>query len=173
MQKRSSRARRRACWLLSALVLTLYFSPQAQLLRSLPDTLSVARGQLAVLETPFPLTLSVAKASASTDETLGSKTTATISLFGLLPIREVDIDIADDLRLYPGGQAVGVALHTEGVLVVGTSDLTGAHSPARAAGVKPGDVITEAGGHPIVSTDEELEENPRARSAKLRVAEKC
>lgn len=152
--RQSSPARRLTGWLLSALVLAIHFSPQAQMLRSLPDTLSIARGQPAVLEAPYPLTLSVAEASSSTAETLGRQSTATISLFGLLPLREVEIDIADDLRLYPGGQAVGVALHTEGVLVVGTSDLTGAHSPARTAGVKPGDVITEADGKTIGSADE-------------------
>lgn len=152
MQKESSR--KRVGWLLSALVLTLYFSPQAQLLRTLPDKLSVARGQPAVLEAPFPLT--VTQASVSTAETLteAESSTATISLFGLLPLREVEIEISDDLRLYPGGQAVGVALHTEGVLVVGTSDLTGAHSPARLAGVKPGDLIMEAGGKVIESTED-------------------
>ena len=153
MQKGS--LRRKVGWLLSALVLTLYFSPQAQLLRTLPDTLSVAQGQPAVLEAPFPLT--VTQASASTAETMADKgaetTTATISLFGLLPLREVEIEISDDLRLYPGGQAIGVALHTEGVLVVGTSDLTGAHSPARLAGIKPGDVILEANGKAIESTE--------------------
>ena len=152
--RQSSRARRFTGWLLSALVLAIHFSPQAQMLRSLPDTLSIARGQPAVLEAPYPLTLSVAEASASNAETLGEQSKATISLFGLLPLREVEIDIADDLRLFPGGQAVGVALHTEGVLVVGTSDLTGAHSPARTAGVKPGDVITEADGKTIASAEE-------------------
>ena len=151
---RNSRARRITGWLLSLLVLTLHFSPQAQLLRSLPDRLSIASGQPAALDAPYPLTLSVAEVSSSTAETLGKTSTATISLFGLLPIREVEIEIADDLRLYPGGQAVGVALHTSGVLVVGTSDLTGAHSPARTAGVKPGDVITEADGKSIASADE-------------------
>ena len=151
---RNSRARRITGWLLSLLVLTLHFSPQAQLLRSLPDRLSIASGQPAALDAPYPLTLSVAEASSSTSETLGKTSTATISLFGLLPIREVEIEIADDLRLYPGGQAVGVALHTSGVLVVGTSDLTGAYSPARTAGVKPGDVITEADGKSIASADE-------------------
>ena len=143
-------------WLLSALVLTVYFSPQAQLLRTLPSTLSVAAGQGAQISAPFPLKVEVASAEAasSTAETLseGKNATATISLLGLLPLREVNIEISDDLRLCPGGQAVGVALHTKGVLVVGTSDLTGAHSPARLAGVKPGDVITEANGKAIEST---------------------
>ncbi|MBP3644887.1 MAG: SpoIVB peptidase [Clostridia bacterium] len=154
MRKSSARARRITGWLLSLLVLTLHFSPQAQLLRTLPDTLSIARGQPAALDAPYPLTFSVAEASASTAETLGKTSRATISLFGLFPIREVEIEIADDLRLYPGGQAVGVALHTSGVLVVGTSDLTGAHSPARTAGVKPGDLITEADGRQIDSAEE-------------------
>jgi len=151
MHHSPSRVRKAAGWLLSVLVLTIYFSPQAQLLRTLPSTLSVASGQPAVLEAPFPLTVEMA--SASTDETLGTSR-ATISLFGLLPLREVDIEISDDLRIFPGGQAVGVALHTQGVLVVGTSDLSGANSPARLAGIRPGDVITEADGKPINSSDE-------------------
>ena len=162
MRKASTRARRTLGWVLSALVLTVYFSPQAQLLRTLPATLSVARGQSAVLEAPFPLrtTIQTAQADASMAQSLSSvdaqaqTSTATISLFGLLPLREVEIEISDDLRLYPGGQAVGVALHTKGVLVVGTSDLTGAHSPARLAGIKPGDVIMAADGRAIESTDD-------------------
>lgn len=157
MHHSSARARRAIGWLLSALLLTVYFSPQAQLLRSLPDTLSVAAGQPAELKAIFPLQITysdTAEASASTDETLGSPSRATVSLFGLLPLREVEIEISDDLRIFPGGQAVGVALHTQGVLVVGTSDLTGVSSPARLAGLRPGDVITEADGQPISSSDE-------------------
>ena len=162
MRRASTRARRTIGWVLSALVLTVYFSPHAQLLRTLPGTLSVAYGQSAVLDAPFPLTATIQSAptDASMAESLSSvdqtaqTSTATISLFGLLPLREVDIEISDDLRLYPGGQAVGVALHTKGVLVVGTSDLTGANSPARLAGIKPGDVIMAADGRSIESTDD-------------------
>lgn len=161
MRNPPSRLRKTIGWLLSAFLLVVYFSPQAQLLRSLPDTLSVAAGQRAALEAPFPLRLSMEEnvsAGASLDEGLDEdastpgSTTATISLLGLFPLREVEIDVSDDLRLYPGGQAVGVAMHTRGVLVVGTSDLTGAYSPARLAGVKAGDVITAADGQALEST---------------------
>ena len=160
MRKASSRARRTLGWLLSALVLTVYFSPQAQFLRTLPGRLSVAVGEEAQIGAPFPLMVEVQSADASMAQTLGdleaqpSVDRATISLLGLLPLKEVDIEISEELRLYPGGQAVGVALHTQGVLVVGTSDLTGAASPARAAGIKPGDVITEANGKTITSTQD-------------------
>jgi len=160
MRKASSRARRTLGWLLSALVLTVYFSPQAQFLRTLPGRLSVAVGEEAQFGAPFPLMVEVQRADASMAQTLSdleaqpSVDRATISLLGLLPLKEVDIEISEELRLYPGGQAVGVALHTQGVLVVGTSDLTGAASPARAAGIKPGDVITEANGKTITSTQD-------------------
>ena len=157
MRKPPTRLKKTIGWLLSAFLLVVYFSPQAQLLRTLPARLSVAVGQQAVLDAPFPLTVEAGEdvsAGASLDETLeegAGTSTATISFLGLLPLREVEIDISDDLRLYPGGQAVGVALHTQGVLVVGTSDLSGAYSPARLAGVKAGDLITRAGGKPLES----------------------
>ena len=160
MRKPPTRLKKTLGWLLSAFLLVVYFSPQAQLLRTLPDRLSVAVGQRAVLDAPFPLTVQAQEdvsAGVSLDETLpeeAGKSTATISFLGLLPLREVEIDISDDLRLYPGGQAVGVALHTQGVLVVGTSDLSDAYSPARLAGVKAGDLITQAGGQTLESAEQ-------------------
>lgn len=153
---------------LSALVLLVYASPQAALLRELPTTLSIALGQETVLNGSYALSVTVkeegpVQALSSTDEQLSDvrlqatgegKTTATISLFGILPLRDVEIDVRDDLILFPGGQAVGVALHTRGVLVVGTGDLSGSdgYSPARLAGLKVGDLITEVDGHALDGT---------------------
>lgn len=164
-KRNQSRLKKTTGWLLSAFVLLLYFSPQAELLRTLPSTLTVATGQRAIIDTTFPLSVSLSEgnveAISSTDEGLDSveligsskgKSTATINLFGLLPLREVEIDVSEDLRLFPGGQAVGVALQTAGVLVVGTSDLTGAISPARLAGLKAGDIITAANGKTLEGT---------------------
>lgn len=160
--------RRTLGWLISLGLLLGFYSPQAELLRSLPNTLVVAAGQQAELRAAFPLRLTIrdkdvqavsdAGESLSAKETGGEETTgdgtATISLMGLFPLREVQIDVRDDLILFPGGQAVGVALHTEGVLVVGTSDLTDASSPARLAGLKAGDLITRVDGRALQSTEE-------------------
>ncbi len=152
-------ARKLTGWLLSILLMAVHFSPQAALLRTLPDTLSIATGQQLNLPSAYPLTIQLQggslPADANSAETLAEPQaiTATVSLFGLLPIRQVEIDIRDDLLLYPGGQAVGVALHTAGVLVVGTSDLSGASSPARLAGLKPGDLITQISGKAVSDTD--------------------
>ena len=159
--RKSSPKKRTIGWLLSILWVALCLSPQARLLCNLPDRLHLAAGQSLALTAPYPLTLQThtegvtanTSLSATLEPSSGRQSEATISLFGL-PIKKMQVDISDDLRLYPGGQAVGVALHTSGLLVVGTSDLSGAHSPARIAGLKPGDLITEAGGRPMSATDD-------------------
>jgi len=52
-------------------------------------------------------------------------------------------------RLIPGGMALGVALKTQGVMVVGLSDLASAPSPGRLGGVAPGDVILSVNGEAV------------------------
>ena len=53
---------------------------------------------------------------------------------------------ASERILVPGGKSVGIAIETEGLVVVGTSDLGINASPARLAGVNSGDIITEING---------------------------
>ena len=53
-----------------------------------------------------------------------------------------------------GGQAVGIRLHTQGVLVVGLAEIEtadGRRSPAADAGFRTGDVIVEIGGREVGS----------------------
>lgn len=158
-RRQSPSALRRATGLVLSLLLTLsYFSPSQQALRNLPDTLHLTAGQLQTLELGSMLTLTTqagtAAVSASKDETLraqgavslSSETAGTsellLSLMGLLPLKKVEVEVSPEKRLIPGGMAIGVALHTSGVLVVGTSDLgADGPSPARVSGILPGDLI--------------------------------
>lgn len=166
---RTGRTRRATGWILSALWMLAFYSPQAEALRRLPERFVIASGQQATVELPFPLQMTLhareVQALSGTDESLEDKTgttaAATVSLLGLIPLKDVTVEIREDLRVYPGGQAVGVALQTEGVLVVGVSDLTGGVSPARLAGIKAGDVILQANGKALASA-EELTELVRA-----------
>lgn len=94
------------------------------------------------------------------DETLG-KRVVEYSLFGKLILKRVTAYVSERPKLTPGGQAVGISIYTDGVLVVGLGsfrDENGLVSyPARDAGLKAGDVILSVNGNNI-STSEELQE---------------
>lgn len=63
-----------------------------------------------------------------------------------IPLTDVKVNVLPDLRLYPGGQSIGVKLQTAGVLVVGhhlVNDGTQKLSPGEQAGVRVGDMIVK------------------------------
>lgn len=159
---------RRATGVVLALFLSLgYFSPMQQALRSLPDTLALTQGQAQTLnlspQLQFIPTGDELAVTSSQDETLGqvqikSETTGTshllLSLLGVIPIKRVEVQISPEKLLIPGGMAIGVAMRTDGVLVVGTSDLSNAASPASLSGILPGDVLCSVNGVKILSSQQ-------------------
>lgn len=67
------------------------------------------------------------------------------SLFnGLIPLRQLTVNVLPEKEVMPGGHSIGIKLHKKGVIVAGYSYLKrdGAlFSPAEEAGIKPGDII--------------------------------
>lgn len=76
-----------------------------------------------------------------------------LRLLGVIPLRDVTVDALPELRVVPGGQAIGVLLGTDGALVVGETSFVDAAgrtvSPAAAAGLQVGDVIVRADGRVV------------------------
>jgi len=70
-----------------------------------------------------------------------------IEAFGMFPIKNVSVSVDKRKKIIPGGQSIGVALFTKGVLVVGTSeiniDANISKNPAKEAGIIPGDIIVK------------------------------
>ena len=155
---------RRATGVVLALFLALgYFSPVPQTLRTLPDTLALTQGQIQTLRLPQQLQLSATgnlAVAASEDETLQlvSQTAGAsellLSLMGVIPLKKVEVNISPEKRLIPGGAALGVAMRTDGVLVVGTGDFSEVPSPATLCGIRPGDVLRTVNGVRIVSSQQ-------------------
>ncbi len=81
-----------------------------------------------------------------------------LRLFGILPVKNVEVEVLPQTRLVPGGQSVGVLLHSEGVMVVGQSivaDHQGhKYNPAGEAGVKKGDIILKINGQPVKNDEQ-------------------
>ncbi|MFG6118579.1 SpoIVB peptidase [Thalassobacillus sp. FIB228] len=70
------------------------------------------------------------------------------------PLKKINVDYLDDFKVIPGGQSIGVKLHTKGVLVVGHHQVktdSEQVSPGEKAGIQVGDILLKVNG-------EELEE---------------
>lgn len=69
------------------------------------------------------------------------------------PVKKVNVDVLDDIQVIPGGQSIGVQLHTHGVLVVGhhlidQGDST--LSPGEDSDIKVGDMILKVNGEELI-----------------------
>ena len=162
--------------ILAAFMALSWFSPTQQALRELPGQLALTQGQSVTLQlgglqaSGDALTVTASRderlaAAGSVDVVAGNAgaTELLLSLFGL-PLRRVEVEVSPEKRLIPGGQALGVAMRTEGVLVVGVSDVASGESPARNSGLQAGDVITTVDGVAI-ATARELSERVSAAGA--------
>ncbi|MDR0898041.1 MAG: SpoIVB peptidase [Oscillospiraceae bacterium] len=142
--------------LLALMVVLANYSPQMQQLRAVPEAVNVRAGESYDLSLGWPFAVATsgeAQARASSDETLGAsgEMTLEVTLLGV-PIKSVEVSIAPEKMLMPGGQSIGVALDTQGVLVVGTAGVGEEDSPAQRAGLREGDIILTVDGHEVKDT---------------------
>ncbi|GAA0482029.1 SpoIVB peptidase [Salinibacillus aidingensis] len=74
-----------------------------------------------------------------------------------LPMKKVNVEVLEDLRVVPGGQSIGVRLHTLGVLVVGHHLIQteqGKVSPGEKSGIKVGDILLEINGKELKKVEQ-------------------
>lgn len=97
-----------------------------------------------------PLSTQINRVSLRTPLLLGAEGLGSVDLefrlFGIIPLRNMTVNVLPDIKLVPGGHSVGIKLHSEGVLVVGhhlVNSNAGSVSPAKEAGMEVGDVILE------------------------------
>lgn len=87
--------------------------------------------------------------------------TMNLKLFGVIPLKEVDVKVIQDIKLKPSGIPVGIYVKTAGVLVVGVGEFEGEdgqiHEPAKYV-IKPGDYILEMN-EEILESKKQLIEN--------------
>lgn len=80
-----------------------------------------------------------------------------LRLFGIIPLRSVSVKVVDEREVVPCGMAIGIYVETDGLLVLGTGEVTDRKGQTREPAlhvVKSGDYILAAGDTAVQTTRE-------------------
>ena len=136
------------------LILAVYLS-----ILKMPDTIFIRQGENLSYNYLLKITnKNQAKIAAfSQDNSKLKVNVGEVSFLGIVPIKNVKLETVPKLKVYPSGQPVGIKLNTEGVLVVGLSDIEAdigkINSPAASVGIQIGDSIVKINGESISSSN--------------------
>ena len=159
---------KRALCMLTAALMAGYAcaSPGAADFSAIPDRLSLTAGSNVSFSLALPVSAELDSGSTrakieqkgggidiSAGEVSG-KANLIFRLLGILPVKEVEVSVSEEKILIPGGKSVGIALETAGLIVIGTSDIGANESPAGAAGLRPGDIITHVDGTAVTDAQQ-------------------
>lgn len=149
-------------------------------LYSFPQKINIIKGENKELDITFPFTIKVLQDSSKVVDynciaksDLAFKKSYKINsidsgiarlqfnLFGLIPVKNVEVNVLDRMDLIPGGNSIGVRLNTRGVLVVSVTDILGIdgkkYNPARVGGIKAGDSIIDINGVKVKDAEHVVE----------------
>lgn len=83
-----------------------------------------------------------------------------LKLFGLFPLKNVEVEVIEDQALIPAGIPIGIYVKTEGVLVVGVGEFKGQDGSKRAPSrylLKTGDYILKVDGQEVLGKADFME----------------
>ena len=121
------------------------------LYRSDETTFSFSAHPYITVQTRSPL--QSYSANTASDQTV----TVSLCLADLIPIKNVSVQTTDERLLIPCGTPFGIKMFTDGVLIVGMSDLQTEHglkNPAKDAGLAMGDVLVSIDGKAVYSNED-------------------
>ena len=141
---------------------------------NLPDNIILFEGETLNLKTIFGVNIETAFSSNPNIERINNNETITVSanaendnltgqinlkvsLLGI-KVKEINVDIIENAKVVPLGELIGVKLYTNGVLVVGMSEITGndmtRYKPYEGSGIETGDIIIEVDNEAVTCTSD-------------------
>lgn len=132
----------------------------------LPDSFILMQGEVLNLKTALGFTVQSVSENVSTIQTSNNlnknkvNDTGTLdvslNLFGKIPVKDMTVNVIPKTTVIPIGKAIGMKLYTDGVLVVGMSEING-KKPYENSGIQEGDRIVEINHEKIDSTNDLIE----------------
>lgn len=144
-----------------------------------PDTYSVVEGRTFSLPSEWELHAvgrSGNKAVAANAQLrAGNIYSTSLELFGVVPVKTVTVHVVRETDVIPSGQPFGVKLYTQGVVIVGMSDVDtagGPINPAYNAGIRVGDIIMAINGRTVNSNSDVAEAFEKSGGKPLKISAK-
>lgn len=150
--------KRFACVLSAAIVAVQTLALYTQSI--LPDHYYVAAGETLTINSALPITSQASRGSMPVEvySAAGNSYNVDLRLPYGVEIKQVQVQVVDREMVVPGGTPFGIKMFTEGVIVVGMSDIASggtSSNPGKTAGVRVGDIITAMDGN-TVQTNEDV-----------------
>lgn len=132
--------------------------------QNIPDKIVVFQGEDITMQTLFGMNVKLnnietIETSSNTKNQVSKnigKTDLKVSLFDNIDLKNVEVSVLPKTKVIPVGSIAGVKLYTNGVLVVGMSEIEGKdnkrYKPYEQSGIKEGDTIIKIDEHEIDSS---------------------
>lgn len=143
---------------LAGVVFEAYFGVPGSLTLQEGERLQIARHPLLISMQASEGGVLNEDGTVGTDDYRGTECTAELKLFGLIPIRTIDVDVTPNREVVPCGKSIGIKIITDGMLVVGVDEIKSKDGrmvfPAKEYDIREGDIIMAVNGQPLESTEQ-------------------
>ena len=166
MRKFFYKAIRTVTAIYTAMVLILCYD---LIVSEVPDKIYVREGEDADLELEFPFSV------RNMETTSGESEKKLCSIFGIIPVKEVTVNVVQGQQVYVSGEIVGIYTECPGVFVIDTCEIEDEEgnlvNPAKKA-VKTGDYILAINGNTIHTKEDmaEIVKESGGKTLKLEIS---
>lgn len=153
---------------LMIILLTIYVYVVS--IQAIPDNIIVFEGEKINLKTMLGLKTNLTETGKTIETSVinqekvmnsPGKKVLKLSLFENIFLKNIDVDVLPKTKVIPVGNVAGIKLYTNGVLVVGMSEIQGIdnkkYKPYENTGIQEGDRIIEINNNNIENTEELME----------------
>lgn len=152
----------------------------------LPNNIIIFQGEELNLKTIYGLKVNQKNSSISNYKAMQTSTNLsekvgdnigtinlTLDLFGTIPLKEIDVNVLPRTRVIPLGNSIGLKLYTNGVLVVGMSEIRGIdninYKPYENSGIEEGDMIIQVNNIAVKNTEELIKSVNKSKGSEIEI----
>ncbi len=141
---------------------------------SIPEEINIFRGEEIKISTLWGIKIKRQEKSIQTSTTMETeKETLEVSIFDKINVKKIDVTIMENVEVIPVGEVVGIKLHTNGIMVVGTSSIEGKdgkiYKPFEGTGIEEGDAIISVNGEIVNNTKELIQQINNLKDEKINI----